>query len=206
MFGGTLRRLTIGGALAIGLAVSAPLAAQTYSDGYKFLQAVEKKDVGKVNELLAEPGTTVINSRDLSSGRSALHITVQRRDRTWLSFLLGKGANPNIADNHRVTPLMLASQNGFVEGLQDLIAHGARVDDPNETGETPLMLAVHRRDTAMIRLLLAAGADPERTDNSGRSAREYAQLDRNTLVLDEFTRHDQNPTGRRPESGTYGPS
>jgi ankyrin repeat protein len=200
-----LRRITIG-ALALGLAVAAPLAAQTYSDGYKFLQAVEKKDVAKVNELLAEPGTTVINARDLSSGRSALHITVERRDRTWLSFLLGKGANPNIADIHKITPLMLASQNGFVEGLQELIAAGARVDEPNETGETPLILAVHRRDPPMIRLLLAASADPERTDNSGRSAREYAQLDRNSLVLAEFTRHDQNPTGRRADAGAYGPS
>ena len=206
MFGGMLRRITVGSAIALGLAVAAPLAAQTYSDGYKFLQAVEKSEIDEVNELLNKPGTTVINSRDLSSGRSALHITVQRRDRAWLSFLLGKGANPNIQDNRKITPLMLASQNGFVEGIELLIARGAEVDRSNETGETPLILAVHRRDTAMIRVLLAGGADPERTDNSGRSAREYAQLDRNSLVLAEFTRHDQNPTGRRAEAGTYGPS
>ena len=206
MFGGMLRRITVGSAVALGLAVAAPLAAQTYSDGYKFLQAVEKSEIDEVNELLNKPGTTVINSRDLSSGRSALHITVQRRDRAWLSFLLGKGANPNIQDNRKITPLMLASQNGFVEGIELLIARGAEVDRSNETGETPLILAVHRRDTAMIRVLLAGGADPERTDNSGRSAREYAQLDRNSLVLAEFTRHDQNSAGRRAEAGAYGPS
>jgi len=206
VFGGIVRKLTIGSAIALGLAVAAPLAAQTYSDGYKFLQAVEKQDITKVNELLAEPGTTVINSRDLSSGRSALHITVARRDKTWLSFLLGKGANPNIADIHRVTPLMLASQNGFVDGIELLIARGARVDEPTETGETPLILAVHRHDTAMIRVLLAAGADPERTDNSGRSAREYAQLDRNSMVLAEFTRHDESRNGQQADRGTYGPN
>jgi ankyrin repeat protein len=200
-----LRKITIGSAVAVGLAMAAPLAAQTYSDGYKFLQAVEKQDVTKVNELLAEPGTTVVNSRDLSSGRSALHITVARRDKVWLSFLLGKGANPNIQDNNRITPLMLASQNGFVDGIELLISRGAEVDRSNETGETPLILAVHRRDAAMIRVLLAAGADPERTDNSGRSARDYAQLDRSSTVLAEFTRHDQNPTGRRAAAGTYGP-
>jgi len=201
-----LRKITFVGAAALGLAIAAPLAAQTYSDGYKFLQAVEKRDANEVNTLLAKPGTTVINSRDLSSGRSALHITVQNRDRVWLSFLLGKGANPNIEDNHKITPLMLASQNGFVEGIELLIARGAEVDRSNETGETPLILAVHRRDTAMIRVLLAAGADPERTDNSGRSAREYAQLDRSATVLAEFARHDQNPTGRPADRGTYGPS
>jgi len=206
VFGVMLRKFTIGTAIAAGLAIAAPLAAQTYSDGYKFLQAVEKQDVTKVNELLSKPGTTVINAKDLSTGRSALHITVQRRDKTWLSFLLGKGANPNIEDSHRVTPLMLASQNGFVDGIELLISKGAEVDRSNETGETPLILAVHRRDTAMIRVLLAAGADPERTDNSGRSARDYAQLDRNTLVLAEFTRHDQSGNARQADRGTYGPN
>jgi len=207
VFGGMLRKFTIGGALAIGLAVAAPLAAQTYSDGYKFLQAVEKKDVTKVNELLSEPGNTVINSRDLSSGRSALHIVVERRDRTWLSFLLGRGANPNIADIHRVTPLIRASQIGFIEGVQELVSHGAKVDDPNDTGETPLILAVHRRDAPLMRVLLAAGADPNRSDNAGRSARDYAEEDgRNSPLMAEITRSEAQGNRRSSDAGTYGPS
>ena len=58
-----------------------------------------------------------------------------------------------------------------------LIAHGARIDEPSSTGETPLIAAVHRRDLAMMRILLKAGANPDRADNSGRSARDYAALD-----------------------------
>ena len=207
MFGGSLRKVTLWGALAAALAFGVPVAAQTYSDGYQFLQAVEKSNVDKADELLGKPGSTLINSRDLTTGRTGLHIAADRRDVVWLVYLLNRGANPNIADRRGVTPLMRASQLGFFEGVQHLVTKGARVDEANSTGETPLILAVHRRDTAMMRVLLKAGADPDRTDNSGRSARDYAALEGpGSLVLAEIERSDAAGTERRAETGTYGPS
>lgn len=207
MFGGQLRRIVVGGTLAAVLAIGAPVLAQTYSDGYLFLQAVEKNDVAKADELLGKPGSTLINSRDVTSGRSGLHIAADRRDVVWLVYLLNRGANPNIADRRGVTPLMIASQKGFFEGIQHLVTKGAKVDEPNQTGETPLILAVHRRDTQMMRVLLQAGADPDRTDNSGRSAREYAELEgENSLVLAEIRRSDGTGDRRQADAGAYGPS
>lgn len=206
MFGGMVRRITLGGALAAALVLGAPAAAQTYSDGYLFLQAIEKKDVEKADELLGQPGSTVINSRDLTSGKGGLHIAAERRDAVWLVYLLNRGANPNIADRRGVTPLMRASQLGFYEGLQHLVAAGARVDVANSTGETPLILAVHRRDAAMMRVLLKAGANPDRTDNSGRSARDYAELEgKDSLVFAEIARHDADGGGDRADAAVYGP-
>jgi len=196
--------------LALGLALGPPAQAQTYSDGYKFLEAVEDKDIGEVEKLLGKPGSTLINSRDITNGRTALHIAAARRDIVWLVFLANKGANPNIADNRGVTPLMLASQKGFFEGVEALITAGARVDEPNEAGETPLITAIHRRDTQMMRVLLQAGADPDRADNSGRSAREYATLEgENSRTLAEITRSagdDDKPASSRDSGETYGPS
>ncbi|TIX49653.1 ankyrin repeat domain-containing protein [Alteraurantiacibacter aquimixticola] len=191
--------------LSIGLAM--PAAAQLYSDGYEFLQAVEKKDGTKVTELLDAPGSTVVNARDLSTGRSAMHIVVARRDGTWIDFLYQQGANVNIADNDGMTPLMLATQLGYVEGVEKLIAHGARVDVTNSSGETPLMYAVHGRNTELMRVLLQAGADPDRYDNSGRSARDYARLrGANDVTNGTITRYER-PEGERASSGTtYGPS
>ena len=204
MSAGSLRRITLGGALAAILALGAPAAAQTYSDGFLFLQAVDKSDIDKAEELLGKPGSTLINSRDLSTGETALHIAADRRDVVWLVYLLTRDANPNIADRRGVTPLMRASQLGFYEGIQHLVTKGARVDDANSTGETPLILAVHRRDTAMIRVLLRAGADPERTDNSGRSARDYAELfGRDSQVFAEISRDAGGE--RRADATVYGP-
>jgi ankyrin repeat protein len=193
--------------LAALLALGAPAAAQTYSDGYKFLEAVDDKDIGEVEKLLGKPGSTVVNSRDLSNGRTGLHIAAARRDIVWLVFLANKGANPNIADNRGVTPLMLASSLGFFDGVVALIKAGARVDEPNETGETPLISAVHRRDTQMMRVLLQAGADPDRSDNSGRSARDYALLEgASSRTMQEIERNPHADAGRRQEPGeVYGP-
>ena len=207
MIGGKLKRSVIAAAAGAALMLGAPLAAQSYSDGYLFLQAVEKRDVKKADELIGKPGSTIINSRDLTSGRTGLHIAAERRDVVWLVYLLNRGANPNIADIRGVTPLMRASQVGFFEGIQSLLTKGARVDDANATGETPLILAVHRRDAPMMRVLLSAGADPDRTDNSGRSARDYATLDgRTSATLAEIARRDATRTSRSAEGGVYGPS
>ena len=103
MIAGNVRRVAASGTLAVLLALGAPAVAQTYSDGYKFLEAVDDKDIGEVEKLLGKPGSTLINSRDLSNGRTGLHIAAARRDLVWLVFLANKGANPNIADNRGVT-------------------------------------------------------------------------------------------------------
>ena len=203
----TMRKvMRTAGAILLGaaLVVSAPAAAQMYSDGYKFLKAVKDKDGAVVNELLDSPGSTLVNARDISSGETGLHIATARRDVTWIQFLLGKGGNPNIADKRGVTPLMLAAQLGFVEGVQALAKGGGRVDVANDAGETPLISAIHRRDIALMRVLLKAGANPDRTDNSGRSARDYAALDgANSLLTGEIER---NAKGGASDKPSYGPS
>ena len=164
----------IAAALVLGTAM--PAEAQMRTDGSRFLEAVKKRDGDTVVELLGEPGSTVVNSRDLSTGQGPLHIVVARRDGVWLQFLLQRGANPNLADKNGVTPLQIAAQLGFTEGVEVLARGGANVDPVDSTGETPLIAAVHRRDLATIKMLLERGASTSRTDSSGRSARDYAKL------------------------------
>lgn len=171
-----IRLLGLLGVLVAGLALATPAAAQRFSEGFEFLKAIKDRDGNKVSAALDKPGSTVINARDISSGEGALHIVAARRDAVWLRFLLAKGANPNLADRNGVTPLQLASNLGWSEGVEILIGRGAAVDQTNSAGETPLIAAVHRRDVALVRVLLKAGANPDRSDNSGRSARDYAKL------------------------------
>ncbi|MDE2597478.1 MAG: ankyrin repeat domain-containing protein [Sphingomonadales bacterium] len=188
------------------LVVSAPVSAQ-FSAGYKFLEAVKKKDGNVVNEMLGEPGTTVVNTRDVTTGETALHLVTNKRDLTWMTFLLAKGANPNARDVHGGTPLVAAANVGFVEGVQLLLDKGARVDDPNGAGETPLISAVHRKDVALMRVLLKAGADPDRADNSGRSARDYALLDgKNSNLVTEIVTNAKPRAARGAATRSYGPS
>jgi ankyrin repeat protein len=178
-----IRQLTIATVAASMLAASPPAAAQ-FTESYKFLKAVRDGDGAKVQEALDSPGSTLVNTKDYSSGEAALHIVVKRRDSTWLGFLLGKGAQPDVRDGQGNTPLALASQLGFSDGVQQLLSRGAKVDLENSQGETPLILAVHNRDLVTTRLLLTAGANPKKADRiAGKSARDYATEDRRAAAI-----------------------
>ena len=183
--------------------LASPLSAQFQSDGYKFIKAVRERDGDVAMQMLDEPGTTIVNAREVATGETALHAVVQRRDLTWIQFLLQRGANPNIADKNGVYPIQIAAQLGFIEGVERLIKGGADVDVSDTTGETPLISAIHRRDLKLIELLVENGASTERTDNSGRSARDYAMLmGGRSGVLAAIEKAEQAGEG---ETETYGP-
>ena len=208
-----LRKLGLNGAIASAViaslfALSAlhPAAAQLYSAGYQFLEAVRDRDGDTVTEMLNEPGTTVVNTRDITTGDTGLHIVTERRDVLWIKFLCQRGANPNIRNNAGLTPLQLATRLGFVEGAEELIRRGAQVNVADSQGETPLIAAVHQRNVPLVRMFLAQGADPDRNDNSGRSARDYLSLMTGTTLLErEFELADAAREGEGTQE-QYGPS
>ena len=213
---GFLRKLPLRRALANALLASAvvgaasvpltPAAAQMFTEGYQFLKAVKDRDGDKATDILSKPGTQVVNSRDLTSGDTGLHMVVQRMDTLWVRFLLQRGADPNIRNKRGISPLQLATSLGFIEGAEELIKGGASVNVSDQTGETPLIAAVHARNVPMVRMLLAKGSNPDHNDNSGRSARDYMLVQAgNTLMKQEFEAADK----KRAEKGTakdYGPS
>jgi ankyrin repeat protein len=170
--------------------IAGPLAAQNYTDGFTFLKAVRERDGATAERILSDPSSTVVNTRDSSSGEGALHILVRGRDLTWLGFMLGRGARPDTQSNDGSTALILAAQVGWYDGAQTLLSRGANANLGNSRGETPLIFAVQRRDLSMTRLLLAGGANPNLTDHvSGNSAIDYARLDpRAVPILRELER------------------
>ena len=181
-----------GVAVAIGLSLAAPASAQRVSDGHAFLEAVRDREGDIVTNALNEPGSVIINSRDITTGETGLHIATKRRDTTWIKFLTQRGGNPNIADKKGVTPLQIASSLGFIDGVEALVKAGANIEHANDAGETALIAAVHQRDAALVRLLLANGANVDRADNSGRNSRDYAELqgDR-SMVLQAIIEADE---------------
>lgn len=167
-----------GAVVALGL-IASPVWAQAQTDTDKFLDAVKKRDGATVTSLVSVPGSVLINATGGEYGDGALHTIVRRRDYTWLSFILGKGADANVRNDEGNTPLALASQIGWVEGARLLLQIGAKANATNSRGETPLILAVHQRNLPMVKLLLEGGADPKHTDSiAGYSALDYAKRDR----------------------------
>src|SRR3546814_11422096 len=74
--------LLIRATIAAGLiaATAMPAAAQFQSHAYQFLKAVRDQDALKAKEFFDKPGSTVVNSRDYSTGETGLHILVKRRE------------------------------------------------------------------------------------------------------------------------------
>lgn len=203
----SLTRLLIAAIAAIALLIPVAASAQ-FSDSYNFLKAVRDRDGDKATQLLNEPGSTIVNTKDITSGESALHIVTQRRDLTWLGFLLQRGANPDARDKNGLTPLMLATTLRFADGAEALLARKAKVDEANNSGETALIRAVQQRDLAMVRLLLKAGANPDKQDTiAGQSARDYAKGDfRNPQILDAITATDKERDTGTGKADVFGPT
>ena len=172
-----MRRSTLLAAAALTLA-AVPALAQNFSEGFTFLKAVRERDANVAQSMLSEPNPAILNFRDQSSGEGALHILVRGRDESWLSFMLARGARPDIQTRDGATPLILAAQIGWVRGAELLLARRANPNIGNNLGETPLIFAVRRHDLPMVRLLLSQRADPNQTDHAaGYSALDYARQD-----------------------------
>lgn len=195
------------GAMAAGLPAR-PLLAQgaVTSQSFTFLKAVQDGDVLAAKRLMDQPGSTIVNTRSLDTGETALHIVTARRDIGWMNFLLGGGADPNARDRRGATPLHVAVERSFLDGARLLVARGAQVDRANNSGETPLIRAVHLKDVAMVRFLLDQNANPDLTDSvAGYSARDYALQDRrNAAIARLFDRPAAGGAG--PASTTVAPA
>lgn len=187
-------------AAALLLALPSVTAAQAVN-GYKFLEAVKDRKGDEVTQMLNLPGSTLINTRDVMSGRSAIHIVTERRDLVWMNFILGKGAKVDAVDNQGITPLLIATQLRYTDGVTLLLDRGADVNRGDNQGQTPLIRAVLNRDLPMVRLLVSRGANPDQSDTvTGLSARDQAQRDpRAAMILQAMT--VTRPASDRPVMG-----
>jgi len=182
------------------LVLALPVAAQQFSDSYNFLKAVREQDGTKVTDMLNAPGQTIVNARD-SKGEAAIHIVTKRRDRVYLNFILARGGNPNLQDGAGNTPMMLAVEAAWPEGVALLLSKRADINLGNNGGESPLIRAVQRRDTEMVRTLINAKADPDQRDRlAGMNARDYAARDTRSPVIAQLIK-DAPAVQKRAVSG-----
>ena len=123
-------------------------------------QAIEQKNVDAVRQLLASGADA--NQKVDDYGTTLLHRAVDSGEVEIVRALLDGDANPNVANQYKITPLMSAALEGRLEMVRALIGHGAKVVAREPNGGSALMFAVLRGHTEVVRTLIAAGADVDR--------------------------------------------
>lgn len=84
--------------------------------------------------------------------------------------LLDRGANVNVIDHKKKTPLHRAGQAGFIKITKLLLKNDAELEAVDEKGGTPLFDAAHHGRTDTAKLLLKSGANLDHTDGRGETA------------------------------------
>ena len=103
-------------------------------------------------------------------GDRLIHIAVVNRQPEIMRELIKYGANLDLPNKDRATPLHLASQMGARPEVELLLQHSADVNRSTRHGVTPLMTAAAHEQPEAVSLLLAAAAVVDMQTNDGFSA------------------------------------
>ena len=98
-----------------------------------------------------------------------------------MKLLLNEGANVNLANRDKMTPLHFAVALNYADVARILIQYGAKVDAKNIHSQTPMHMAVRndsryiaREGSKCIRILLQNGGNSNLKDKKGEKPLEYA--------------------------------
>ena len=122
-------------------------------------------------------------------GRSALYYAIKNKAIESLVYMLESGLSPNELFEDDNTPLHLASQNGFCQGIGALIDNGAYLNVTNTKAQSPLMLAALKGDLCSVEALMERGGDVNISDDDGNYAVYYAIQSKNPDVFETLVRN-----------------
>ncbi len=91
-------------------------------------------------------------------------------------MLLDAGAEPNRENDDHVSPMLAAAANCNDPVVTLLLHRGANPNPKSQTRQTPLMRAAENGCAVVVKeLLKARGIDLKATDDTGRTALDYAR-------------------------------
>jgi len=129
-----------------------------------------------------------VNSRN-NAGIPLLNIAARTRtgNPDVIRQLIAAGADVNLLAEDRGTTALIDSvmaQN--LDIMDDLIKAGTDLNVKDKNGQTALIVAAGASREKMVEVLLKAGSDPDIPDSLGVSARKYANLFKNEMILSLF--------------------
>jgi hypothetical protein len=117
---------------------------------------------------------------------------------------MAKGADVNKADNEGRTHLWIATRNGHVSTVRELLkSKNVQVDKADKKGWTPLMIASQFGSPLCARALLKAGANVNKTKPDGVTALHVASFnDQEDVVKELLAAKDIDPFKQNEDGKT----
>ncbi|ORX65003.1 ankyrin, partial [Anaeromyces robustus] len=69
-------------------------------------------------------------------------------------YLIQHGADVNKLNNYKVSPILLACKNGYLEIVKCLVQHGADFNRSSDRGITPIIIACRNGYSKIVEFLL----------------------------------------------------
>ena len=131
-----------------------------------------------------------------SSEQNSLHDACLKGDIEAVRSLIATGADVNLKDHNKLTPLHIACFIGSENIADLLIKNQANINiDITEKPivESPLHLASLKNHHEIVRLLLENGADIDAIDKNGKTPLNYAMSANSTETIEELIKRGANP-------------
>ena len=141
--------------VASTLLVTSVLLHAAETTDSRLVDAARKQDQKAIRTLLDQK--VDVNARS-SDGSTALLWLAHWNDLDTAALLLGAGADANVANDFRMTPLSEACTNGNAAFVRSLLKSGANPNTPVATGVTPLMTCAKSGSVDAVRMLIEYGA------------------------------------------------
>ena len=130
------------------------------------------------------------NIKEKTSGSTVLHLATKMRNVGVLRLLLSSGADPSIKNNSGLTPLLLATEQGYKDIIEVFIDNETggnfKSRDQDDYGMTALMCASKFGRLDIVELFFNKGADPNEPDKDGVTAFIYAAENGHADVIKFF--------------------
>jgi uncharacterized protein len=145
------------------------------------VEAARNQDLPRIRTLLGQRADVNARSDD---GSTALLWATHWNHAAAADLLIRAGANANLANEFRITPLSLACTNGSAALIEALLKAGANPNTPIATGETPIMTCASSGSVDGVRMLIGRGANVNAKEPSqNQTALMWAAAERHPDVV-----------------------
>jgi len=137
--------------------------------------------------LLLNSDDANVNDKNAKDGETALIKACHNNYTETIRRLLNGGADVNISNSLKKTPLIIAAENDYKDLVQQLLREkGLKINAQDNEGKTALIYSVINGYNEIGKDLLGAEADPDIKDREDQTALSYAENLRNLEMQQEL--------------------